>query len=108
MVARQTLEQQTAPSKPLSGQNLFKRRMPIGAELTPDGVHFRVWAPASKNASVQLISRSATKVIALEPEPEGYLSGLVPEARANMLYKFQLDSGAFPDPASRFQPDGPN
>ena len=24
-----------------------------------------------------------------------------------MLYKFQLDSGAFPDPVSRFQPEGP-
>ncbi|HEY1489566.1 MAG TPA: malto-oligosyltrehalose trehalohydrolase [Verrucomicrobiae bacterium] len=82
--------------------------MPIGAELAPDGPHFRVWAPASKTAAVQLIASETTKTIVLEPESDGYFSGLVPEARANMFYKFQLDSGAFPDPVSRFQPEGPH
>ncbi|HLP76688.1 MAG TPA: malto-oligosyltrehalose trehalohydrolase, partial [Candidatus Paceibacterota bacterium] len=38
----------------------------------------------------------------------GYFSAHIPEAGPGMLYKFQLDSGAFPDPASRFQPEGPH
>lgn len=97
-----------AHKTPAPDHNIFKRRLPIGAEVTPDGVHFRLWAPASKNAAVQLISRDTTKVFALESEPGGYFSGLVPEARANMIYKFQLDAGAFPDPASRYQPEGPH
>jgi maltooligosyltrehalose trehalohydrolase len=44
----------------------------------------------------------------LEPESEGYFSGLLTTARAGQLYRLQLDSGTFPDPASRFQPEGPH
>jgi maltooligosyltrehalose trehalohydrolase len=88
--------------------HLLKRKLPVGAEITPEGVHFRVWAPASKKVSVQLISAEGTKAISLKPEAGSYFSGMVAEARANMLYKFQVDSGEFPDPASRFQPEGPH
>jgi maltooligosyltrehalose trehalohydrolase len=46
---------------------------------------------------------------ALDPEPGGYFSGEVPEAAAGALYRFRLDGqGPFPDPASRFQPEGPH
>ena len=82
--------------------------MPVGAEVTPSGVHFRVWAPASKKVTVQLISHGTTKSFALETGADGYFSAFVAEAHAGMLYKFQLDSGAFPDPATRFQPEGPH
>ena len=45
----------------------------------------------------------------LEPEQNGYYSGLVPAAGAGSLYKYRLDDGeSYPDPASRFQPDGPH
>jgi maltooligosyltrehalose trehalohydrolase len=88
--------------------HLLKRKLPVGAEITPDGVHFRVWAPRSQKVSVQLISSGGTKSVPLEPEAGGYFSGFVAEARANMLYKYQLDAGEFPDPASRFQPEGPH
>ena len=44
----------------------------------------------------------------LEREDGGYWSGLVSEARVGMHYRYQLASGAFPDPASRFQPCGPH
>lgn len=101
---RQSAAQQTSTRSP----NISNRRMSVGAEVTPNGVHFRVWAPASKKAAVQLISRGSIKAFALEPESNGYFSGLVTEARTGMLYKFQLDSGAFPDPASRYQPEGPH
>jgi maltooligosyltrehalose trehalohydrolase len=90
------------------GEKAFQRRLPVGAELTPRGAHFRVWAPLSKNVSVQLVTPGEPKAIPLEPETNGHFSGLVAEARSGMLYKFQLDSGAFPDPASRFQPEGPH
>ena len=93
---------------PATGGRFLKRNLPVGAEVFPEGVHFRVWAPQSKKVSVQLLSPVETKDIPLESETDGYFSGLVPEARTNMLYKFQLDSGAFPDPVSRFQPEGPH
>ena len=44
---------------------------------------------------------------ALECEAGGYFSGWVAGIKAGAHYKFQLDRGAFPDPASRFQPLGP-
>ena len=93
-----------------AGGKFSNRRMPVGAEPVDGGAHFRVWAPRSKTAAVQLGSSANgdIKVIPLEREKEGYFSGFVPEARANTLYKFQIDSGAFPDPVSRFQPEGPH
>lgn len=46
--------------------------------------------------------------VALTSEAEGYWSGWSAEAHAGMYYRYQLDSGSFPDPASRFQPQGPH
>jgi maltooligosyltrehalose trehalohydrolase len=49
-------------------------------------------------------------VFALEPEGTGYFSGLVAAASAGTLYRYRLDGEAalYPDPASRFQPQGPH
>ena len=90
-------------------QPLPPRKLPIGAEIADKykGVHFRVWAPRSRKVAVQLLGKHPD-ITALDPEPEGYFSGLIPHAKPGMLYKFQLDSGVFPDPASRFQPEGPH
>jgi maltooligosyltrehalose trehalohydrolase len=89
-----------------------RRKLPVGAEVASNGgVHFRVWAPRSKFVAVRLGKDTAeleTTAIDLEPEADGYFSALVEEAEAGMLYKFQLDSGTFPDPASRFQPESPH
>lgn len=88
------------------------RRLPVGAEPQPTGgVAFRVWAPASKKAAVRvgesLDLQDATEV-PLVAEGAGYWSGFVAEARTGMHYRFELAGGSFPDPASRFQPDGPH
>jgi len=78
------------------------------------GVHFRVWAPRRKKVEVVLQGRgvhAADEEVAMElaPEPDGYFSGLCQQARIGSLYRYRLDGGAsFPDPASRFQPDGPH
>ena len=45
----------------------------------------------------------------LQREACGYFSGHVREARSGSLYKYRLDGGeSYPDPASRFQPQGPH
>lgn len=99
--------------KPVSQDNRitphdFERRLPIGAEVTRNGVHFRVWAPARKKVDVVLEGGSHAAV-PLEREAAGYFSGLVAEARAGSRYKLRLDgSEAYPDPVSRFQPQGPH
>ena len=90
------------------------RRFPVGAEVIPDGgVHFRVWAPKSKAVAVRFgsaekVELKASKDIPLKAEANGYFSGHIADAAPNMLYRFGLDSGAFPDPVSRFQPQGPH
>lgn len=46
----------------------------------------------------------------LSAEKVGYFSGIVPEASVGTVYRFEVggEAGRFPDPASRFQPDGPS
>lgn len=86
--------------------------MPVGAEVVDGGVNFRVWAPRSRKVAVQFYSAPASgkkaAVVELNAESDGYFSEFVAEAKPGMLYKFKLDSGVFPDPVSRFQPEGPH
>jgi maltooligosyltrehalose trehalohydrolase len=91
-------------------QTEMQRKLPIGAELQPQGgVHFRVWAPESSSVSVELYSGGRiSSVFPLHSESNGYFSGLIAEAKADSLYKLRLESGSFPDPVSRFQPEGPH
>src|SRR5215218_8835490 len=87
------------------------RRLPIGAELLPDGggVHFRVWAPKRKAVRVEFASGGAN-ALPLADEGDGHFSGVAPHAKAGTLYGFRLDADdkLYPDPASRFQPEGPH
>lgn len=88
------------------------RTLPIGAEVQPSGgIHFRVWAPSTTRAAVLLADDEDFADAVehpLEAEPDGYWSALVSEARVGQHYRYRLDSGDFPDPASRFQPSGPH
>lgn len=82
-----------------------ERRYPIGAEPTSDGVHFRVWAPRRTRVSVVAEGRA----VELRAENGGYFSAEVSGLRPGARYRFRLDDeGEFPDPASRFQPEGPH
>jgi maltooligosyltrehalose trehalohydrolase len=88
-----------------AGELATGRRLPIGAETTPDGVHFRVWAPARR--MVEVVAEGGP--VRLEPEPGGYFAGQLVGLAAGARYWFRLDGELLrPDPASRFQPDGPH
>jgi maltooligosyltrehalose trehalohydrolase len=99
-----------------AGQNKGQRlqgRYPIGAEVVPGGVHFRVWAPKWKRVEVEVcpdleFKEPNVQRVDLETEAGGYFSRLVEKAKPGMLYRFRLGHEAFPDPASRFQPQGPH
>lgn len=86
------------------------RRLPVGAEVLPGGggVHFRVWAP--RRARVEVVLEGGEAAFDLSREEGGYFSALVREASAGTLYRFRLDGDGwrYPDPASRFQPEGPH
>jgi maltooligosyltrehalose trehalohydrolase len=86
----------------------YGRRLPIGAEPRPEGgVHFRLWAPRCREIAVEI---EGLAPVPLAAGPDGYFSGAAREARTGMRYRFRIDRGddALPDPASRFQPDGPH
>ena len=76
----------------------------IGAQIVEGGVHFRVWAPGHAEVAVVIDGRAHP----LEAEDRGYFSGTVAGAGAGTLYRYRLAGRDFPDPASRFQPEGPH
>ena len=89
-----------------SAARIRRRRLPIGAEYGDDRrTHIRIWAPAADRVAV-VIEETATQ---LQREGDGYFNGLI-DAKPGTLYQFRIDDGQqlYPDPASRFQPDGPH
>ena len=108
------------PSRHASGEQKSgvsasgKRRYPIGAELTgPDETNFRLWAPKAQHVDL-VLEESAAKDArrtfhGLQAEQGGYFSGSA-KADAGDCYRFRVNKAEHfhPDPASRFQPDGPH
>src|ERR1700730_10723835 len=87
---------------------VHRRRLPIGAEPLPEGgADFRLGAPRRRQIAVDIEGLPPTL---LSAEPGGYFSGRVPQARPGMRYRFRADDveDTWPDPASRFQPEGPH
>ena len=90
----------------------MQRRYPIGAELIgKDQTHFRVWAPKAREVDVVLEDSAGPKPIfcPLTSEADGYFSSAV-SVGADSWYRFRVNGGEnfYPDPASRFQPEGPH
>jgi len=89
----------------MSEPTQHRRLLPVGAEITRHGVHFRVWAPGHRRVAVVTDGEPRP----LQADDDGYFSGLVQGAGAGTRYRFRLDGAeAFPDPVSRWQPDGPH
>jgi maltooligosyltrehalose trehalohydrolase len=91
-----------------------KRRYPIGAELIDaNKTHFRVWAPKAQHVDLVLeesVAKNAKRTFhPLEAEQGEYFSGAA-TANAGACYRFRVNKAEnfHPDPASRFQPDGPH
>ena len=94
--------------------NAGQRRYPVGAELVaPNEVSFRVWAPKAKGIDVALETSAAKQAERtfhpLVRERDGYFSGSVTTG-AGACYRFRVDGAEhfYPDPVSRFQPQGPH
>src|SRR5947209_4784622 len=102
MTVRESVQEQIA--------SVNDRRMPIGAEALPGGgVSFRLWAPGHRDVSVVFEDRSLAE-LPLTTESDGYFAGVSADAGAGSRYRYRLDGEEYlyPDPASRFQPDGPH
>lgn len=77
--------------------------LPFGANVTSEGVRFRVWAPNAARVEVVIDGHGHQ----LDRGDDGVHEATVPGLGAGARYAYRLDGdGAFPDPYSRFQPDG--
>ena len=85
------------------------RRLPVGAELAGGEVQFRVWAPAARQVDAVIHRPGGDAIVNLQAEDGGYFSGQA-AASAGERYRLRLDGAErlYPDPATRFQPEGPH
>jgi maltooligosyltrehalose trehalohydrolase len=77
----------------------------LGARPSGAGTAFRVWAPRARR--VEVVDAAGGALAPLAAAGQGYFEGWAAGVRDGALYRYRLDGGdAFPDPASRFQPQG--
>jgi len=76
--------------------------LPFGAELVPGGTRFRLWAPRANSVVLQL----ADALLPMDPESEGWFALTTGSAGPGTRYRYVVDGKAYPDPASRRQPEG--
>jgi maltooligosyltrehalose trehalohydrolase len=89
--------------KKRTGQNIWT--FDSGADVTYQGVRFRVWAPRASSVSLRVIGEPDD--IPMSQEPKGYFSAFWVNGKADTRYYYVLNGDQpRPDPASRFQPEG--
>lgn len=78
----------------------------VGAVRLSNGAwQFLLWAPKSKVVALHIVGRDG--LIRMEAEAHGYHSVVVNDLQPGTRYLYHLEDGReFPDPASRFQPEG--
>lgn len=86
------------------------RRLSAGVEVSGERAHARVWAPACRSIDIVLEPRGSgsQRTIPLTRGADGFFEGAA-DARPGDRYWFRLNGTTLrPDPASRFQPEGPH
>ncbi|WKB53311.1 malto-oligosyltrehalose trehalohydrolase [Eleftheria terrae] len=88
----------------------YVHEMPFGARLRPEGgAQFRLWAPAARTARLVLKHQQQEQQFEAHAGADGWYRLVVPEAAAGDLYQWFIDDELrVPDPASRFNPEGPH
>ena len=83
----------------------MSRSPSLGAVFGPSGVRFRVWAPTATH--VQVVPDGSSPPFSLAKGADGYFTGDSTALSTGDRYRYLVDGrGPFPDPASRFQPEG--
>ncbi len=70
----------------------------------PEGVAFRVWAPAAESVEVEL--QAPLTRVPMSPGDGGIWSATLPGLSAGTRYKLRVGDASYPDPYSRSQPEG--
>ncbi len=83
------------------------RTIPLGAQVVETGVQFRLWAP--KAHRIEVVFGSGNTQSLRRDDETGYFTAIISEASPGMTYRYRVDGkNDFPDPCSRFQPEGPH
>jgi maltooligosyltrehalose trehalohydrolase len=83
-----------------------KRRLPVGTERRGSATSFRVWGPKCNMVAIAIDGGPDHP---MTRDRDGYFSAEIDDLDPGTTYKFRIDGGdCFPDPASRFQPQGPH
>ena len=79
----------------------------LGATYLGDGhCRFLVWAPLAEQVEVRLVS-PREELVPLKRGERGYFSAVIAGVEPGSHYFYRLNGQQdFPDPASRFQPQG--
>lgn len=81
--------------------------MPFGAELTPDGCRFRLWAPGVDHVTLCIEGPGPDREVHLRDSHDGWFECVEDGVVQGTHYRWKLPDGLkVPDPASRFQPQG--
>jgi len=79
--------------------------MPFGAQLVPQGVRFRLWAPGCTQVALCL-EEDAAPALPMTAQGDGWFELTTARARPGTRYRFAVQDGLrVADPASRFNPD---
>ncbi|MEO8026540.1 MAG: malto-oligosyltrehalose trehalohydrolase [Bryobacteraceae bacterium] len=80
----------------------------LGASVIGHTTRFCVWAPEIQLVELAIETPGEAKALhAMTRSADGFHVATLPGISDGALYRFRLDgSGPFPDPASRFQPEG--
>ncbi|WP_031555193.1 malto-oligosyltrehalose trehalohydrolase [Parvularcula oceani] len=79
---------------------MAEHSMPFGAEITGDGVRFRLWAPDAQEVTLILEGQAHEMPL----RDNGWREAVVPEAQAGDAYQYKIGQDLLvPDPASRAQ-----
>jgi len=77
----------------------------LGANITPEGTRFRVWAPRVSSVSLKVMGQSSP--VLMQAEEGGYFTAQVERLGTGARYLYLLDGKQpRPDPVSRYQPEG--
>jgi len=88
-------------------QTNFPRRSQGAEVLGEGGVRYRTWVPGRPvGVVIGDANGGAQRELSLGEEKGGYWTGIDPQGRAGDRYRYRFDGKEWPDPASRFNPDG--
>jgi maltooligosyltrehalose trehalohydrolase len=89
---------------------MIARKYAQGAEVTANGVSFRVWAPERKCLDLVLHANGTAIPLERERNNGGFWSVLTDSAAPGDLYSYRLDGETqdYPDPVARYLPEGPH